>query len=169
MKSKANIFSCVFCGFVILVCLICYSGCASSAYFDICTPYAYSPIEGYGAVAVEKTPEGYYISANAMPDDADDMKVVEVTYELVGVVNDTMSILGNLCYYYGENGEWLYVLEKDPDYWGALNYENCKILPPGAHMIFREYVLVPESAEQINAYRQMGEEEEEMIIPIRKQ
>ncbi len=165
MRSKISIFSCVFCGIVILICLIYYSGYVSSAHYDICTPYKYSPIEGYEAAALEEIPEGYCIPAYVMPEG---MTVVEVTYELTGVVNDTMGFLGNMCYYYGENGEWLYVLEKDPDYWGESNYENCKILPPGAHVVYQEYVLVPEGTKQINAYGQMGDDEEEMIIPVRQ-
>ena len=152
MKNKLNVFSVVFCAIIVLVCLICYSGYVSQLYYDVCTPYAYPPIADCEAVLLDEVPEGYLIPDYVAADDPEEMEVTEITYELAGTVNDTMPVLGNLCFYYGENGEWIDVLEKDEDYWGARNYENCNILPPGEHVVWKEYVLVPKGMREISVH-----------------
>ena len=159
LKVFSGVFSCVFCVIVVLVCLICYSGYVSQLYFDVCTPYAHSPIAGCEGVRLGEVPEGYRIPDYMEIDDLDEMEAVEITYELVGTVNDSIGIVGNLCFYYGENDEWISVLEKDRDYWGPGNYENSKILPPGEHVVFKEYVLVPKGMKEIRAYWISGNSE----------
>ena len=71
--------------------------------------------------------------------------------------------MGDLCYYYGENGEWIDVLEKDDDYWGEVSSDSCNIIPPGEHVFWREYVLVPKGMKTLSAQRTMGENEELLI------
>lgn len=159
MKNKLNVFSGVFCAVVVLACLICYSGYVSQLYFDVCTPYAYSPIAGCEGIRLDGMPEGYLIPDYMAVDDPEEMEVVEITYDLVGTINDTTDICGNICLYYGENDEWISVLEKDEDYWGPGNYQNCNILPPGEHAVFKEYVLVPKGMKEIRAYRVSGGDE----------
>lgn len=160
--SKMKIISCVSCAIVVLMCLICYSGYVSQQYYEVCTPYGYSPITGYEAKVLEEIPEGYeyHISEYAV---MEEMQVVEITWELTGVVNEPMGILGDLCYYYGENGEWIDVLEKDDDYWGEVSSDSCNIIPPGEHVLWREYVLVPKGMKTLSAQRTMGENEELLI------
>lgn len=166
MNNKRNVFSIVFCVIVVLVCLICYSGYVSQLYYDVCTPYAYSPIEGCEAVLLDEVPEGYLIPDYMAEEYSEEMEVAEITYELAGTVNDTMAVLGNLCFYYGENGEWIDVLEEDEDYRGAWNYENCNILPPGERVVWKEYVLVPKGMREINA-RWVSDESEQITIKLR--
>ena len=164
--KKGKIISGILCAAVVLICLFFYTGYASELYYDICTPYAYPMIEGFETVILEEMPEGYllpdYVTA-----DIHDMKVVEITYSLKNTINDTMGFLGYLCYYYGENGEWIDKLNKDEDYWGVRNYENCNILPPGEHGIFKEYIVVPKDMKEISAQRIMGESEDMMTIKLR--
>lgn len=160
--GRTKIISCVICAVVVLVCLIFYAGYVSQMYYDVCTPYEYSPIAGYETRILEEVPEGYeyHISGyTAM----DEMNVVEITYELTGVVNEPMMILGDLCHYYGERGEWIDVLEKDEDYWGEASCDTCNIVPPGEHVFFKEYVLVPRGMKRLSAQRTMGENEEILI------
>ena len=160
--GKMKIISCVSCAIVVLMCLICYSGYVSQQYYEVCTPYGYSPITGYETKVLEEIPEGYeyHISGYSA---IGEMQVVEITYELTGVVNEPLGIVGNLCHYYGENGEWIDVLEKDDDYWGEMRSDSYHIIPPGERVYFREYVLVPEGMRTLNAQRTMGENEELVI------
>lgn len=160
--SKTKIVSCACCAAVVLVCLICYSGYVSQMYYEVCTPFGYSPITGYEAQILDEIPEGYeyHISEYTV---MDEMNVVEITYELTGVVNDSIGIVGNLCYYYGEDGTWIDILEKDEDYWGEISYDGYHIIPPGEHVFFKEYVLVPKGMKALSAQRTMGENEEILI------
>lgn len=162
--GKTKIISCVSCAIVVLMCLIFYSGYVSRQYYEVCTPYGYSPITGYEIEILEEVPEGYeyHMSEYAI---RDEMKVVEITYELTGVVNDSLGIQGNLCYYYGEDGGWIDILEKDEDYWGEISCDGYNIIPPGERVLFREYVLVPKNIGEITANWVDGDSGE-MVIKL---
>ena len=80
MKNKLNVFSGVFCAVVVLACLICYSGYVSQLYFDVCTPYAYSPIAGCEGIRLDGMPEGYLIPDYMAVDDPEEMEAVSYTH-----------------------------------------------------------------------------------------
>ena len=57
---------------------------------------------------------------------------------------------------FGEGDEWLTAFDSVASMGDISEYDNCKILPPGERMIFKEYVLVPEEMEEIYAQPYWG-------------
>lgn len=150
MNSKVKIVSVVLCVAVIVACYVGYSTAVSFASFDICEVDNSSLIESYwtevlGTIPASKAADyGAYGWEN-------DLQVIEIDYELYNPFNDRITIPGNLCYYYGDDGRWLTTYDATEDYLEISGYDNCKMLPPGENMGFREYVLVPEGMKVIYA------------------
>ena len=150
--KKVKIISGVLCAVVVLVCLISYLSYERDLHYVFYSSCDYAMIEGYEADILEKIPEGYLL-----PDyetvDMENVKVVEITYDLTNQVNDTGWFWEYLCYYYGDDDGRIIRLDEDENYWGVRNYGNCDILPPGEHVIYKEYVVVPKDMKQIKARR----------------
>lgn len=164
MRKKVKVLSVVLCVVVVIVCLVSYSGTVSELHYDICKPSSCSLISAYGAKVLDAVPEGYQISSY---DSMDGMEIVEIVYELSNPVNDKISFWGNFCYYYGENDEWISILDMDLDYSDISQYENCKILPPGESLFYKEYVLVPKGMKKIYAYRGWSKKDYQEKVTIK--
>lgn len=162
MTNKVKIVSVVFCVVVVIGCCFGYSASVSQMYYDICSPGSCSFISSYEAEALWTIPadEAYEYGVYYSEGDVD---AVEITYELYNPLNDSITIAGNLCYYYGEGDEWITAFDSIASTGDISEYENCKILPPGESMIFKEYVLVPEGAEEIYACPYYGSTDEMTI------
>lgn len=162
MTNKVKIFSVVFCVVVVIGCCFGYSASVSQMYYDICSPGTCSLINGYETQTLWTIPAdeayeyGVYYSEG-------DVNAVEITYELYNPLNDTIWIAGNLCHYYEEGQGGLTEFDSAASTGDISEYENCKILPPGESMIFKECVLVPEEAEEIYAYPYYGSADEMTI------
>lgn len=167
MRNKVKTLSVVLCVVVVLVCLISYSGAVSELYYDICNPSSCSIISGYETKVLETVPAGYQVSEYEPVYGMDDVKIVEITYELFNPVNDKIVFGSDLCYYYGENDEWISVVDMNLDYSDISQSENCKILPPGERVFFKDYVLVPKGMKEIYAYRGWGVNDYQEKVTIR--
>lgn len=155
MMNKVKIISVVLCVVVIIGCYFGYSVSLSQMYFDVCSPSSCSLISDYETevlwtISADEAYEyGVYYTEG-------DLEAVEITYELYNPLNDRITIAGNLCYYFGEGDEWLTAFDSVASMGDISEYDNCKILPPGERMIFKEYVLVPEEMEEIYAQPYWG-------------
>lgn len=147
MTKKVNIIFGVICGVVIIFCAFFYSVYVSQIYYDIQNPYP--TVEDYSAKVVKEAPEGYLTYS-----DDDGGKVVEVSWYFTNTVNEKiyMDIMYIGADYYDEDGGWLYVMEREEGYSAISKYDNRRILPPGEHVVVKEYVQVPEDAQEIEAY-----------------
>lgn len=163
MKDKKIMIPVIACAAVVAVCIMYYIDFSEELNYRL-NPYDYSPIAGYETKTLGEIPEGYQLPAGAVAGGAGDLKVVEISYELVGIVNETMDILRGLCYYTGQNDVWVYQLEKDREYWGIESYVVYDTLPPGEHIVYKEYVLVPENAEWFKVY--WAGSDEGMVIEL---
>lgn len=164
MNSKVKIVSVALCVVVLTGCYVGYSTALSYAYFDICRANNCSLISSYWTQELWTIPASQAADYGAYGWE-NDLQVIQIDYELYNPFNDRITIPGNLCYYYGEDGRWLTTYDTIDSDSIISGYDNCKMLPPGESMGFREYVLVPEGTKEIYAYGNL-EDEEKVTIRI---
>lgn len=149
MSGKIKIGSVVACSMVVVFCIIGYSVYVSEAIYD--TRVHYPEVEGCSARVLEEMPEGYHIRRYEEGEESSWRDVVEVTWQLSNITNESAQVDYFWANYDSEDDHYLDVMEKNEEDLAIAGYENRRVLPPGERTNYTEYVLVPKGSHVILA------------------
>lgn len=147
--NKTKLVPVIACVSAVLVCLIYYTKYVSQAIYDV--RVYYPQVENCSAKKVDAAPEEYFVYYYGDYEDLAEMEVVKVTWQLSNITNGRIDADDFWASYYGTDGSYLYVMEKDDEGLAVSDYENRKIIPPGKQAVYTEYVLVPEGSHEMEA------------------